>query len=64
MVAARCVANAQAEGLIVRHLAGDILSLCPPLIISTDEIDQLFERLRKALDRTLEWTMSEQLVTA
>jgi len=62
-VAARCVANAQAEGLIVRHLAGDILSLCPPLIIAAHEIDQLFERLHKALDRTLQWAMSERLVT-
>jgi 4-aminobutyrate--pyruvate transaminase len=63
-IVVQCVAAAQAEGLIVRRLAGDILSLCPPLIISPDEIDQLFERLRKALDRTLEWTVSERLITA
>jgi 4-aminobutyrate--pyruvate transaminase len=63
-VAARCVAAAQAEGLIVRYLAGDTVSLCPPLIISPQELDLLFERLGRALDRTLAWAKGEQLVTA
>jgi 4-aminobutyrate--pyruvate transaminase len=62
-VAARCVAFAQAEGLIVRFLASDTVSLCPPLIISPQQIDEMFERLRRALDRTLEWTRSEGLTT-
>ena len=42
---------AQEEGLIVRAI-GDVLAICPPLIISDDEIDQLFDRLGTALDRT------------
>ena len=42
---------AQEEGLIVRAI-GDALAICPPLIISDDEIDQLFDRLGTALDRT------------
>jgi 4-aminobutyrate--pyruvate transaminase len=42
---------AQEEGLITRAV-GDTLALCPPLIISDDEIDQLFDRLGAALDRT------------
>ncbi len=54
-VAAHCVGAAQAEGLIVRSLAGDIISLCPPLIISAEELDLLFERLGHALDHTLAW---------
>jgi 4-aminobutyrate---pyruvate transaminase len=54
-VAARCVAAAQDEGLIVRYLAGDTVSLCPPLIISPQELGEMFERLRRALDRTLAW---------
>src|SRR5215475_8132375 len=61
-VSARCVAAAQAEGLIVRALAGDTISLCPPLIISGQELDLLFERLGRALDRTLQWAKSERLV--
>ena len=63
-VAARCVAAAQAEGLIVRDLAGDTVSLCPPLIISPQELGLLFERLARALDRTLAWAKSEHLVAA
>ncbi|WP_407524675.1 aminotransferase [Methylobacterium oryzisoli] len=60
-VAARCVAFAQAEGLIVRFLAGDRVALCPPLVIAPDEIDTLFDRLGRALDRTAEWIRQEGL---
>ncbi|WP_018259975.1 aminotransferase [Methylobacterium sp. WSM2598] len=60
-VAARCVAFAQAEGLIVRFLAGDRVAVCPPLVITPDEIDALFDRLARALDRTAEWIRQENL---
>ena len=58
-VAARCVAFAQGEGLIVRNLSGDRIALCPPLVIQPDEIDQLFDRLGRALDRTAAWVKAE-----
>jgi 4-aminobutyrate--pyruvate transaminase len=61
-VAARCVAAAQAEGLIVRALTGDTISLCPPLIITPQELELLFERLCRGLDRTLAWAKGERLV--
>ena len=61
---ARVVANAQAEGLIVRFIAGDVISICPPLIIQPAEIDELFDKLSRALDRTLDWAKSEQLLAA
>jgi 4-aminobutyrate---pyruvate transaminase len=61
-VAAYCVGAAQAEGLIVRYLSGDTVSLCPPLVISVQELDLLFERLGRALDRTLAWAKGEGLV--
>ncbi|GJD46296.1 Putrescine--pyruvate aminotransferase [Methylobacterium cerastii] len=60
-VAARCVAFAQAEGLIVRFLMGDRIAVCPPLIITADEIDALFDRLTRALDRTADWIRAEGL---
>ncbi len=63
-VAARYTAAARPEGLIVRYLAGDTVSLCPPLIISPQELGLLFERLGRALDRTLAWARSERLVAA
>ncbi|MDH3452859.1 MAG: aminotransferase, partial [Gammaproteobacteria bacterium] len=40
-VGARCALLAQEHGLIVRAL-GDTVAFCPPLIISADEIDELF----------------------
>jgi 4-aminobutyrate---pyruvate transaminase len=61
-VGAFCVGAAQAEGLIVRALAGATISLCPPLIISAEELDLLFERLSRALDRTLAWAKDAGLL--
>ena len=39
------------EGLIVRAVQGDVIGICPPLIISEQEIDDLFDRLSRALDK-------------
>ena len=63
-VAAKCVGFAQAEGLIVRSLSGDRIALCPPLIITEEEIVELFDRLTRALDRTAEWIGKEGLMAA
>jgi len=60
-VGARAVAFAEAEGLIVRSVMGDVITLCPPLIITAAEIDALFDRLTRALDRTLDWVTRERL---
>ena len=46
------VKNAQKNGLIVRALQGDIIAVCPPLIISSKEIDILFNMLKKCLKDT------------
>ena len=42
---------AQEEGLIVRAMV-DSLALCPPLVITEAEIDQMFDLLARALERT------------
>jgi 4-aminobutyrate---pyruvate transaminase len=47
----KIVTHALAEGLIVRAL-GDTISICPPLIITADEVNELFDRLTRAMDRT------------
>jgi len=60
-VGARCVRFAEEEGLIVRLLPGDTISVCPPLIITPDELNELFDRFRRALDRTLDWARHERL---
>jgi 4-aminobutyrate--pyruvate transaminase len=50
------------EGVIVRPLTGDRIALCPPLIIKQAEIDELFARLGRALDRGLDWAQREGLL--
>ncbi|MFZ4533572.1 MAG: aspartate aminotransferase family protein [Alsobacter sp.] len=59
-VGARAVAFAQEEGLIVRNL-GDTIAVCPPLVITPAEIDEMFDRLDRALARTEEWVRREGL---
>ena len=53
---------AEQEGLIVRPLPSDRIALCPPLIISEAEIGELFDRLERALAKTLAWASSEKLI--
>jgi 4-aminobutyrate--pyruvate transaminase len=60
-VGAKAVQFAEAEGLIVRAVLGDVITLCPPLVISAAEIDELFDRLTRALDKTLDWVNAGRL---
>ncbi|MFW5834346.1 MAG: aminotransferase [Pseudomonadota bacterium] len=39
------------EGLILRPLPGDVVGICPPMIITEDQIDDLFDRLRRGFAR-------------
>jgi 4-aminobutyrate---pyruvate transaminase len=64
VVAARCAKFAEDQGLLVRFVTGDTITLSPPLVISPAEIDELFDRLAHALDRTLDWAKREQLLAA
>lgn len=41
---------AQGEGLILRAM-GDSLALCPPLVTTEAEIDEIFDYLTRALER-------------
>ena len=63
MVGPKLVGFAQAEGLIVRPI-GDVISICPPLVIKPSEIDELFDKLGVALNKTLDWAKGEQLLAA
>jgi 4-aminobutyrate--pyruvate transaminase len=54
-VGARTVAIAQDEGLISRAVGGDNVALCPPLIIEEAQIDEMFDILERALDKTAAW---------
>jgi len=53
-VGAYCTAACQEEGLIVRNM-GDTMAFCPPLIISSDQIDELLTKFGRGLEKTLAW---------
>ncbi|MBS0277800.1 MAG: aminotransferase class III-fold pyridoxal phosphate-dependent enzyme [Proteobacteria bacterium] len=52
------------EGLIVRPLMGDRIALCPPLVISESEIDEMFDRYERGLAKGLDWARRENLVAS
>jgi 4-aminobutyrate--pyruvate transaminase len=60
-VGARCMELCQQRGLIVRAV-GDAMVLCPPFIVTPDDIDEIFTLLEKGLDDTLLWARKERLV--
>ncbi len=47
---ARLDAKCRELGLLARPIAGDNLGLCPPLIVSEDDVEEMFAMLRRALD--------------
>ena len=62
-VGAKAVAFALQEGLITRAM-GDRLAFCPPLIINEAEINEMFDRAERALNKTLDWAKAEGLLAA
>jgi 4-aminobutyrate--pyruvate transaminase len=59
-VGAQAVAAAQENGLIARAI-GDVVALCPPLIITEDQVHALVDRLSKSIDETMKWRLAENL---
>ncbi|HLI13900.1 MAG TPA: aspartate aminotransferase family protein [Alphaproteobacteria bacterium] len=62
-VAVHAGKRAQAHGVITRGM-GDTVSLCPPLIITEAQIDDLMVRIEKTLDDTYAWVREQRLVAA
>jgi 4-aminobutyrate--pyruvate transaminase len=58
-VGTKCGQFCQQEGIIVRALINDRIAFCPPLVITQAEIDELFDRFTRGLDKTLEWVRRE-----
>ncbi len=63
MVGPTCAVFLQGHGVVTRSM-GDALALCPPLIISEDEIHEMFDLVEKALDDTEAWVRKEDLRAA
>jgi 4-aminobutyrate---pyruvate transaminase len=52
--------RAQVHGVVTRAL-GDNYSLCPPLIITEAQINDMFDRSERALDDTYTWARANNL---
>ncbi|MDR6433869.1 aspartate aminotransferase family protein [Brucella pseudogrignonensis] len=59
-IGARAFAAGHENGLIVRAI-GDVVALCPPLIINEEQVHETVKRLRRTLDDTARWRNSENL---
>jgi len=57
-VGATCVQHLQELGLINRAM-GDAVALCPPLVITEAEINDMFDMMETAIDRTETWVEKE-----
>ncbi len=57
----RCRERCFANGVIMRHVR-DTMIISPPLIMTKDDIDMLFERAVKSLDETLAGLKSDGLM--
>ncbi len=58
-----CRDHCFANGLIMRHV-GDRMIICPPLIVTNPDIDELLERAGKAIDATHKSLLQEGLMKA
>ncbi len=51
------------EGLICRNV-GDTLALCPPMIVTESDVDEIVDRMGRILDRTADWVAKTGMATA
>jgi 4-aminobutyrate--pyruvate transaminase len=60
-VGAKAMQLCQEHGLIVRAV-GDVVVVCPPYIVTPNDVDEIFAKLRSGLDDTLAWAKREKLL--
>jgi 4-aminobutyrate--pyruvate transaminase len=59
-VGAYCVTECQKLGLITRTI-GDTVALCPPMVVTEDEIHEMFDIVEAAVKSTETWVRKEGL---
>ncbi len=57
-----CAKAAEDNGLIIRPLGGNRVALCPPLIITESHVDEIVDKLGRALNATLDYVTAEGLI--
>jgi adenosylmethionine-8-amino-7-oxononanoate aminotransferase len=59
-----CQKQCEERGLILRALGGNSVAICPPLIITRAQIDELADTLGTALDATCDYATREGMLAA
>ena len=52
-MAKRATQLCQDNGLIVRLVAGNALAVCPPLVITREQVDELVEKLARSIEQAV-----------
>ena len=60
-VGTRCMMNCQKHGLILRAV-GDAVAVCPPYIVTSQDVDEIFDRFERGLDDTLSSLRSDGII--
>ena len=57
-----CQKQCEKNGLIVRAMGGNSIALCPPLILTVEQVDEICSKLAVALEETLAWAQKSHLL--
>jgi 4-aminobutyrate--pyruvate transaminase len=60
-VGVKCMGFCQEHGLIVRAI-GDSVAVCPPYIVTDEQVDEIFNLFEQGLNDTLDWATKEKLL--
>jgi 4-aminobutyrate--pyruvate transaminase len=63
-VGVNCVSNLHRLGVINRAVGGDVIAFCPPLVITAEEVNAMFDIMERALDETQAWVHKNNLRAA
>ena len=63
MVGPKCNGFCQQRGVILRNLT-DAIGICPPLIMTDDQLNDMFDKIELAIDDTEAWISKEGLRAA
>ncbi len=60
-VGAKMASELLNKGIMIRAI-GDSVAFCPPMIITEQQLDELFDTVKKALDATRDWAFTEGIL--
>ena len=52
------------HGILTKITKGGTIRMCPPLIITSEQIDEMFDKFEKAMVSVLDWATREGFVNA